>query len=307
MLESVSIVRSVEQLSDTATIVLPGTVFNKALNIESQIARGDRVVVELGYDGVLVNEFEGYLESIQTDDSSIKLMCEDPIFLYRVGLENIELPSVSLKSLLNHVNAEVSKYYPDEKAFELACDYDFKYDKFVIANMTGYDVLKKVQEEAKPNIYLKNRTLHVHPQYIQVFGKQFYNFAVNIESSDLKYKQAEDRRLLVTVESKDKKGKVIKAEAGKHGGDKMHLKVAGITEVASLKRMAEEALAQKVYTGYEGSFTSWLIPYCDSGYKVRIRDTDYEFKNGMYYVLEVKVDFSKDGGKRTIKIGKKIG
>ena len=73
MIESVNIKRSVESLADTATITLPATVFNKALNIDEKIKRGDAVKIELGYDDKLKSEFEGYLESITTDGGSLVL------------------------------------------------------------------------------------------------------------------------------------------------------------------------------------------------------------------------------------------
>jgi hypothetical protein len=57
LIESVEITRSVLQLSDTATIVLPGTVFNKAIEIEKKIARGDAVTIKLGYDDQFTSEF----------------------------------------------------------------------------------------------------------------------------------------------------------------------------------------------------------------------------------------------------------
>lgn len=307
MMERVEITRSVELLSDTAIVTLPATAYNQALDIESKIKRGDRVKIWLGYDDHLILEFDGYLESIVTDGGSLKLNCEDAIFLYRVSLEDKELKNVDVKDILTHVNKAVSAYYPSEKAFDLSCDYSFTYDKFVIKDATGYDVLKKIQEEAKPNVYLKDRKLHVHPQYSEIFGKVNYDFSENIETSNLKYRLASDRKLLVEVESKDLAGNVIKVEAGTTGGDKVTIKVSGVTNKDSLTALANEALKQRVYTGYEGSFTGWMQPYCDAGYQVTITDKDYEYKNGTYYVIEVKVEFDSGGGKRIVKIGKKIG
>jgi len=300
MIESVEVVHSVELLSDTATITLPSAAFNKAFEINDKIKRGDAVKIELGYDDKLVTEFEGFLEQEpNTDNGSLVLRCEDGLFQYRKSLDNIVLKSCSVSDVLNHVNKSIG-------GFTLKCDYDFKYDKFVINNATGYDVLKKIQEEAKPNIYLKENVLHVHPQYSEIFGKANYDFSKNIETVDLKYKKAEDRKFMVTVESKGTDGKLIKEEYGTTGGDKLHLNVSGITDRASLKKIATEALQSKTYTGYEGTFTGWLVPYCDSGYQVKIVDQDYEYKTGTYYVLEVKTNFSKDGGVRTVKIGKKL-
>lgn len=299
MIDSLEIIRSVEKLSDTATITLPATAYNAAIGIEGKIKRGDVVVIELGYNGGLYEEFNGYLNSIQTDNGSLILECEDGLFQYRKSLDNIELKGASVTDVLNHVNKAIG-------GFSLKCDYDFKYDKFVINNATGYDVLKKIQEEAKPNIYLKGKTLHVHPQYSELFGTADYDFARNIETEELKYRNADERKFMVVVESKAKDGKVIKVEAGTTGGDKMTINVSGVTDMVSLIKLAKEALATKVYTGYEGTFTGWLLPYCDAGYKVSIMDKDYEVKNGNYYVLEVKTNFSKSGGIRTIKLGKKL-
>lgn len=306
MMEKVDITRSVEQLSDTATITLPATAFNQTLNVEEKLKRGDKVTIEIGYNDNLVKEFDGYLESIKTDGGSLKLNCEDGIFQYRVSLNDIELKNITVADLLKYVNTKVSAYYPDEPAFTFSCNYDFTYDKFVISNATGYDILKKIQEEAKPNIYLKDRVLHVHPQYSEIFGTAVYDFSVNIEEDDLKYKDANERKLLVCVESKGKDGKVIKVEKGSTGGDKTTINVSGITDKASLEKIATEALQAKVYTGFEGGITGWLVPYCDAGYKVTIRDKDYPAKTGDYYVIEVKTEFSQSGGKRTVNIGKRL-
>jgi hypothetical protein len=308
MLEKVVVDRSVEQLADTAVITLPGTAYNKTLDVESKIKRGDKIAVQFGYDNSLVDEFDGYLESIHTDDESITINCEDPIFLYRVALDNIELKAPTVKSILDYVNQKVSAYYPNDDPFTLNCDYDFSYDKFVINNATGYDVLKQIQDEAKPNVYLKGHVLHVHPQYSQIFGSAVYDFSVNIDSEgcELKYRDIDERKLMIEVEAKGKDGKVVKIDVGSIGGDKETLKISGVTNIDSLKKLAQERLNQKAYTGLEGSFKSWLVPYCDAGYKAKIIDKDYEYKNGWYYVLGVKTEFSKNADSREIKLGKKL-
>ena len=299
LLDSVTITRSVEQLADTAEIVLPGSVFNKAIEIEKQIRRGDPVTIEAGYDGNNVTEFSGYLEAIATDDGSIKLKCEDGIFNFRKKIADKEFTNPDVKDLLRYACSQIGGY-------TFSCDYTFKYDKFVVRSSTGYDLLKKIQEECKANVYLKDNVLHVHPQYKELFGSAKYSFQVNIEKSDLEYKIAEDRPYEVTVEGKGKDGKVIRVTSGKKGGDSETIKRDGISDIASLTSLAEEVGKHKSYTGYSGSITGWLIPYCDAGYKVSLKDEDYEYKDGDYYVLEVVTKLSKSGGERSIKIGAKI-
>ena len=49
------------------------------------------------------------------------------------------------------------------KSYNIDCSYKWTYAKFIIHSATGYDVLKKIQEECGADIYLKDGTLHVHP------------------------------------------------------------------------------------------------------------------------------------------------
>jgi hypothetical protein len=299
MLDSVKITRSVEQLNDTAEIVLPGTCFNKAIEIESNVKRGDSVTIQAGYDGNLVNEFEGFIESISTDNGAIKLNCEDSIFQFRKPVADKEFVNPDVKEILQYICSQVG-------GFTLNCDYSFKYDKFVIRGNTGYEILKKVQEEVKPNVYIKGDVLHVHSQYQEIFGNAKYSFQDNIEKSELEYKDSRDRVWEIIVEGKDKSGKVIRETAGSPGGDQETIKIDAASDTESLKKLAQEHLKMKSYTGYSGSLTGWLIPFCDAGYKASIEDKDYEFKNGDYYVLEVETTISSAGGQRKVTVGMKI-
>ncbi|KAF0193377.1 MAG: hypothetical protein FD166_3714, partial [Bacteroidetes bacterium] len=260
MIDSVEIIRSVEKLSDTAVVTLPASCFNKALEVESKIKRSDKVTIELGYNNNLVSEFEGYLDRIATDDGSIRLHCEDALFLLK--------KQVADKQLVNPDITDILQYILTGTGFSLKCDYSFKYDKYIIKGETAYQVLKKIQEETKANIYLKGNELHVHPQYTQVFGEAVYSFQDNIESSDLEYKNADDRLFEVTVEGKGKDGKVVRETVGQKGGDSVTIKIDGVSDKATLRNLATEQLKVKSYTGYSGSFTGWLIPYCDAGYKI---------------------------------------
>ena len=269
-LEKAAIKCSVENLADTADITLPGTLFNRTLEIEGKIAEGDAVRILLGYDQVLREEFAGYV-----------------------------LKNITVKALLTSVAQEVGSY-------EVECDYDFTYDSFTIHAATGYDVLRKVQSETKANIYLRGKTLHVHPQYAQIGGKVVYDFAVNIEKSDLKYRDATKRKFLAVVEGTDAQGKTIRIERGTTGGDKFTLKLPGVSDRKSLEQRADEELKVRAYTGYEGSFTGWLEPYVEPTWLAEIRDGEYEYKNGSYYVLSVETTFCDKGASRVVTIGKRI-
>ena len=63
-LKEVKITTSVLNLSDTATIEMPGQYLNTWRRIEDKVHVGDAVTIRLGYGNDLETEFTGYLKSI---------------------------------------------------------------------------------------------------------------------------------------------------------------------------------------------------------------------------------------------------
>lgn len=300
MVESITIHKSVELLADTCEIVLPAARLNKALEVEEQIKRGDEVSVSIGYKEVgIKEEFKGYLQRISTDGGSIKLFCEDDLFQFRKDLPNEELKKISLSDLLSKVVKGIGKNY------KVDCSYTWVYDKFVIRDATGYDVLKKVQEECGADIYLKDGVLHIHPPGEVVGKERFYDFAVNIEEAELSFKRAEDKKVKVVVKAIMPDGKVKEIEVGSTGGEKVEVKCHA-SDTASMKARGEAEVKRRTFDGYDGSITTWLIPECNPGDTASIHDGDYTYKDGTYFVRSVTTEFSEGGGKRKVELGYRL-
>lgn len=301
LMAEVEIVKDVDNLADVATIVLPESIMNDVLNFEDKIGRGTEVKVEMGYNGNLETEFVGYIRDITVNDSSLKILCEDALFLFRVSVPDKELKTVTLRQVAQYIVDHV------DPSFRVDSTYDISYEKFTVHQATGYDVLKKLQEEAKGNFTFdtENKILHIHPPYIEKGGEVFYSMQENIEESSLEYQNKLDYKLEVTVESTDIKGNVRKITAGSTGGDKITLKVGSMSE-ASMKEVADSALKKQNAAGYEGSFDTWLVPYVSPTYSARIKDEDYPEKTAYYYVKSVTTSLSESGGKRTITPGIKL-
>lgn len=297
MLDKVEIKKSVELLADTATITLPASQYNKALEVEDKIKRGDVVSICLGYaEEGLQQEFSGFLQRISTDGGNITLYCEDSLFLFRKEMKNQVLKKISLEALLNKVIGAVGL------PLDISCSYTWVYDSFVIQDATGYDVLKKVQEECGADIYIMNNTLHVHPPGEKMGKDVKYDFAQNIESENLTYRHVEDKKIKVVVKALLPDGKVKEIEVGSTGGEKIEVRCATSDE-ASMRARGNAEVKRRNYDGYEGSITGWLIPVCNPSDSVSIHDDDYEYKDGTYFVSGVTTTFSKDGGKREITLG----
>ena len=297
MLDSVEIHRSVELLADTAVIVLPGCEYNMALDVESKLKRGDRVEICLGYlETGIVTEFCGWVQRIGTDNGSITIECEDDLFKFRVPLPDRQYESVSLEQLLKDVVSGIGGGY------DIDCSYGWTYEKFVIRTATGYDVLRKVQEECGADIYLEDNTLHIHAPGEKVGKNVIYDFSRNVQECDLHYRKAEDRKVRVVVKAMMPDGSVIEREYGTTGGDKVEVKCATSDE-ASMRLRGESECRRLSFDGYDGDITAWLVPQAFPGDSAELYDRDYEYKNGRYYIQAVTTTFGSDGGVRKIELG----
>lgn len=297
MLDKVEIHSSVELLADTAKITLPAAEYNKALDVEQELRRGDAVTIRLGYaETGLVTEFVGYLQRIATDNGDLTLTCEDDLFLLRKPLRDTVLTKISLSSLLAHIIKEMGI------SIKVDCSYSWVYDKFVVKAATGYDVLKKIQEECGADVYLREGVLHLHPPGEVIGTERIYDFAYNIEEANLTYRRAEDKKYLISVKALLPNGKVREFEVGTPGGDKITVKCPTSDE-ASMRLRAETELRRRTFDGYDGSIETWLVPECVAGDTVELHDADYPHKEGVYFVRSVTTEFSSSGGKRKIELG----
>ena len=307
MLDKVEIHKSQELLADTATIVLPSAQYNIALDVESKIKRGDPVTIKIGYKETgIKTEFKGWLQRISTDGGNITLYCEDDLYMMRKAISNKAFKQVSLKELLQYVVSHC------DVKLDIDCTYTWSYSKFVIVNATGYDVLKKVQEECGADIFIRDNFLCVKaPGEVVEKDKDgkpltvYYDFAKNIEKEDLSYHDAQDKRFEIVVKANKPDGTVKELKVGNTGGDKIEIKCA-TSDDASMKARAEVELKRRSYSGYDGDITTWLIPDCVPGCQVQLHDADYPHKDGVYYVNSVTTSFSQSGGSRKVSISYRL-
>lgn len=303
--DKVHIVRSVEQLSDTAQITLPSHVANKQITIDDKLSVGDRVTIKLGYNGELRTEFEGYLNIIQNDADSYVLDCIDGLYHFKVRMVDVQLKQVTLPTLLRRVVQTANAAH--KTSYTVACDYTGGYDKFTVYHASGLDVLKKVQEEFKANIYFEGNALHCHAPYSRMKDEKsiILDFAANVETADLKYVKKEDKKLEVEVVSHLPNGKHVKATYGDMGGEKLSLVRDGISK-NQIQQIARDEYNIWKYDGYAGTLGLWLVPYVEPTHGVTIRDPEQPSRTGNYYVIATEVTFDNNGGKRVVTVGRRL-
>jgi Phage late control gene D protein (GPD). len=299
-LKSVKITASVLNLSDTATIELPGQYLNTWQKIEGKVSVGDAVEIKLGYGDDLQTEFKGYLKRISRDNNSLVLECEDALYLLNKSIKDKEYKQVNIKSLLTDVLHQV------DAGFSVECDYNYTLEKFVAFHHTALDVLKKVHDETKANIWFEDKTLHIHPVYAEKADETavIYDTRVNVQSNELKWIDKNDKKVEIEVVYNLPNGDKQKETYGTSGGEKVTRYVNG-SNAAEMKTAAENEYKLWNYSGFEGSFTAWLIPKVKAGGSVRLRDVDKD--EGKYYVTGVEIEFGQNGAKRKVTLGRKLG
>lgn len=298
-LKSVKITSSVLNLSDTAVIEMPGQYLNTWLDIEKKIAVGDAVSIELGYDGNNQTEFNGYLKRISRDNNSLKLECEDALYLLDKAIANKEYKQVTVTALLKDILHQV------DARFTVDCDYEYTLAKLVTFHTTALDVLKKIQSETKANIWFENNTLHMHPVYSERAGETpvLFDTQINVQKNDLKWIDQADRKVQIEVVYNKPDGEKEKETYGIAGGEKVTKYVSG-SNLSDMRRIAENEYNLWNYSGFEGSFTAWLIPRVTAGGSVRLRDKGRP--EGKYYVTGVEIEFGQSGAKRKVTLGRKL-
>lgn len=299
MLEAVEIQKSVDILTCTAAVTVPAIVYNQALKHEDYAKVGDAISIKLGYDDNLVNEFDGYIQRIDTDDDTLTFNCEDNMYLTRKPVEDKQFTTTTIKAIAHYCLKACGLN-------KINCDYDITYEKFVISKANAFDVFKKLKEETKATIYFVDDTLHIHPPFVEKGGTVVYDFAVNVESSDLKYRRKDDRKITIEINSVGTDGKKTKSNYGTTGGEIHKMNVTSPMSKDNLTKVAETEFNRLCFDGYEGSVTGWLIPFVLPSYSAKVIDGDYEFKTGTYYVTAVQTNYDENGGTRKVTIGKKL-
>lgn len=297
MLLEVEIEKSDENLADTAVITLPESLLNTPLQVKDKIGRGDEVEIKLGYNGDLKTEFVGFIQDISTD-GNLKIRCEDGLFLFRKEVKDIQMKGTSVKKIAEYLVQQIGGGYT------VVCDFDIAYEKFVIHQATAYDVLKKLQEETKANIYFKTekKELHIHAPFTEKGGYVIYCAQKNVEKSSLEYKKAIDRKFEVTVESVQKDGTIKTEKVGTTGGESVTIRTGAFSQ-SDIKKIANAELVKRSGDRYEGTIDTWLIPYVEPTYSAKYIDKDYPEQAGIYYVSGVTTRVSASGGVRTVKFG----
>lgn len=218
-ISEVEIIKSIEELSDTATIKMPSKFIVRQNGeeklVENALKVGDKVSIKLGYEekyeGV---EFTGFVVAIGSK-IPLEIKCEDAMWLLRrKNITHAFNDKTPLKTILQKVventEIELSDKIPNVEV-----------EKFIIRNANGTQVLQKLKEHLALSIYLDSEgKLYAGLEQLNNLHKEaIYDLNYNLVENNLEYKTAEQKRLRIKYTYMDSKNKKKSVEVGDKDGE----------------------------------------------------------------------------------------
>lgn len=301
----VEIEENVRDLDGKCTIVLPRNLVAKdGKGVTDYIKRKDKVKVELGYNGYLHTEFEGYVDVIG-GETPLRIECDNMWFPHKQNNLLKSFKDASLKEVLEFA-------FP---GYTIDCP-DTQLGKFLIQNTSSYGVLKglkdtvgfyaKLDEEKKKITGFYPFSVTEYTTHTYVFGThnkdkinelKIQGLSCNVKKNNLKFIRKDALKIALTAKALQRDGKTLKVVVGSTESDaEKRTRNYGyeIKTEAELKAVAEKDLKKWSYDGYQGNLIGFGVPRTHAGDTIKIVDPDNEEREGKYLIDKVKITYSAD-------------
>lgn len=298
----------------TARVVQKGLVVTESAETARLIEEGMAVNIKLGYNGVLKEEFDGFVARVNPVTPT-EIECEGWSFVLR--------NRTYLKTFKHAQLLDILKYLVAGTGIELETKKipSFVIDKLVLNNHNGCEALREIRKVSDENIFFffTGKKLFGGLKYLDTKSNVRYRIGWNVlKDNALKLRQAKNQDVVVKyigvkrdgtteeIQTGRYKSKVVSSANSGSKGETKVIKSFGVTDKASLKAMADTKLRKLQYDGYEGKITAYLEPYCEPGYKAILEDLRYPERGGNYLVESTEVTYGANGGRRIVQIGLKV-
>lgn len=303
---SVEIEESIHELGKRCTLKLPTTArLERAGELGSEVETakefqpGDEVVIGMGYNGNLVEEFRGFVRRISP---AIPLVVECEDLIYKLNRKRLQhgFRKVQLKDIIAYVIGGTG--------IELATEPPrINFRIFTLKNVTATKALQKLASDYGLRIYFSSYGQLVVGLASTTDGTVVkYITGRNVIKHDLEWEDEDDVQLKVKVVSISKDNVFTKTEVGDPDGQVRTVYFYDLAEGENLEERALQELKRYKYSGYRGSLTAFLQPVCRVGNTCRFRDENFANREGDYLVEEVKTTLSPSGGRRKVTLGLKL-
>ena len=299
----VTVARSFDKQTQTASVMLPRNVkYNKKNiyeGIDAIMRRGDKIKIIAAYHPNETVIFTGYIAKIN-NNVPIELLCEDEMFLLKQAISpNLSYKSVDLNTFIGKMLTNINVPYKVDLTAQLG--------QIRLQEVSIGKVLQTLRDQYGLFSFFVNGVLRVGlPFYKDEAMKAVFLFEKMIkEGMSLTYLKKDDVKVQI-------KGILIINNQreefiyGDPSGDIRTVFQLGGTK-ADLDLKCNSFLEQANYTGYYGSFKTFLEPLVVPGDYAVVDSWKYPERKGKYLIKSVTTEVSvTDGGKQTIELERRI-
>lgn len=302
---SVKIESSAKTLEDMATIAIPATArmvregkFISEVETAKAFGVGDEVVILLGYDGGLKEEFRGYVSRIKPG-TPLEIECVDSVWLLRRKNCKGSFKATTLKSLLEFIlkgtGVELEGEVPG-----------IEFKTYYLKNVTAASAIQELKERYGLTLYMAGKTLRVGLTSFTDKVVVKYGLGENVIDNDLEWVNEDDTRIKVkAVHIKNDNTKVEK-EYGDEDGELRTVYFYDLDKGADLEKMALAEAERYKFNGYKGGLTAFLLPFAQVGKVARVSDRQFGERTGDYLIDKVTTTYGVNGARRKIELGIKV-
>lgn len=309
----VVIKRSVNKVAAIANIIVPTTAVLKQqekepakVEVAKQIAVGDFVSIDLGYDRQNNTEFKGFVKKIHYT-TPLLVECEDYTWLLRRDKIQKSYKSTTLKQVVKDIlNAGLEGY----NLTALDTGQDISITNYVMATDEGEpisraDALVRLKDDYGLSVFFNTGgELYAGLKYGQQLGEVKYKLRHNVIDDDgLEFKKAEDVKIKIKAVHITSAGERTEVSVGDDSGDERTLFFHDVASKSELKELAQNELNNYKYDGYEGDITTFLRPFAQPAMVANLSDPVYSQRDGKYYIESVETTFGTNGARRAVFLG----
>lgn len=319
---SVDIKKSIRTYMDTAVIELPGVCILKktksddkdsgsgsedVTQVASVFKRGDKVVINLGYDGQMKVEFKGYVSRVNKT-TPCQIECQGYAFELHSKKINKVFKNTSLKDVLNYIVYGTNIVLGDVPSAPMS--------KCLLLGQSGISALEAVKKMfgGVLFIWMDDNVMNATLSYLDFTESQsagspdvVYQIGWNtIRDDQMKEHLAGDQPVEVVVEQRQKDGSYKRESVGVKLAYQERRRLQSIDDATTQKKIATALEDRHNYQGFEGKITTFLQPFCKPAYKGQIIDKRYQERSGTYLVEAVNVKYSRSGARRILDLSRQL-
>lgn len=299
----VEIDSSSKNLTDTAVVRFPRALKLRESNLRDILKKGQTAKIELGYDGQLSTEFEGYISRVKPG-VPFEIHLEDEMWKLKQKRFSCSHASVTLSGLVSQM-LEGTGY-----AHKIMGDMQL--GKLRVDGATAARVFDELGQKYGVAVFFRGKTLYAGLRHLGSFeyGRtQPYvlGLEVNAKNSSLEYLEAGDRKIKAKAVSVLPDNHKVEAEAGDPDGELRTLHFYGIRDKSELKKRADSEVGRLKVAGYKGALWTFGKFGIRHGDRVTVTDNEYPEREGTYRTDAVRTTFGHGGYHKEITLGERIG